>query len=236
MKAYRILKTFHFLAFVFLLSIVKAQIPSGVYFSEDENKRHELKIDQGYLTHTIYKTEPAEFIKAVGGFFSADDNKLKVTLEFNSAYEQDGIKELEIPYTLSGERINLKLDKEMAFDKREAKNQALDGQWLFATRGPDTGQDRRGEKNPRKTLKFLLDGRFQWIAYQTETMRFSGTGGGSFTAEDGVYTENIEFFSRDNDRVGASLKFNFEIKGDDWHHTGKNSKGEPMYEIWAKRN
>jgi len=80
-----------------------------------------------------------------------------------------------------------------------------------------------------------MDGRFQWIAYHTETFKFSGTGGGSYTSKDGIYTENIEFFSRDNARVGASLKFGYEINGNDWHHTGKNSKGEPMYEIWQKR-
>jgi hypothetical protein len=66
-------------------------------------------------------------------------------------------------------------------------------------------------------------------------MKFSGTGGGSFTSENGKYVESIEFFSRDNTRVGAVLEFKYELKGDDWHHTGLNSKGEPMYEIWAKR-
>ena len=111
----------------------------------------------------------------------------------------------------------------------------MDGQWLFATRGPDEGQKRRGETNSRKTLKYLQNRRFQWIAYDTEGMQFKGTGGGTYTSKDGIYTETIEYFSRDNDRVGASLKFNYEIKGNDWHHTGKNSKGEPMYEIWSKR-
>ena len=66
-------------------------------------------------------------------------------------------------------------------------------------------------------------------------MQFKGTGGGNYTSKDGVYTENIEYFSRDNSRVGASLEFNYEVKENDWHHTGNNSKGEPMYEIWARR-
>ena len=103
--------------------------------------------------------------------------------------------------------------------------------------------DREGEcdatrmpiEKPRKTLKFLLDGRFQWIAYNTDSFEFHGTGGGAYTSENGIYTENIGYFSRDNTRVGATLEFNYELKGNDWHHTGKNSKGEPMYEIWAKR-
>jgi hypothetical protein len=106
---------------------------------------------------------------------------------------------------------------------------------MFATRGPDTGQERRGDSQPRKTLKFLSEGYFQWIAYNVETMSFSGTGGGRYAADQGVYTEVIEFFSRDDSRVGAELSFEFERKGADWHHKGNNSKGEPMYEIWSVR-
>ena len=43
-------------------------------------------------------------------------------------------------------------------------------------------------------MKILTGSRFQWIAYNTETKQFFGTGGGSYTAKNGVYTENIEFF------------------------------------------
>ncbi|MDX1470670.1 MAG: hypothetical protein R3213_04170 [Flavobacteriaceae bacterium] len=63
-----------------------------------------------------------------------------------------------------------------------------------------------------------------------------GTGGGTYTTEDGKYTENIEFFSRDNSRVGASLEFDFELVDGDWHHSGFSSKGDPLYEIWTLRD
>ena len=52
---------------------------------------------------------------------------------------------------------------------------------------------------------------------------------------DRTYTEVIQFFSRDDSRVGAELDFQYERQGNDWHHQGKNSRGEPMYEIWALR-
>jgi hypothetical protein len=224
------------MVFALPISMANAQIAAGVYLSDQENARHELKIGKGYLTYSVYKLDPADFIKTVGGFYTEDEEMLNVQLEFNSDFEKDGIRVLEMPFSMDGDNIVLQMEDAITFVKKETLNQALDGQWLFATRGPDTGQERRGEENPRKTLKFLMDGRFQWIAYQTETMAFSGTGGGSFTSVDGVYTENIEFFSRDNNRVGASLEFNYEIKGDDWHHTGNNSRGEPMYEIWSRRN
>lgn len=57
--------------------------------------------------------------------------------------------------------------------------------------------------------------------------------GGTYSAVKGIYTENITFFSRDNSRVGAELSFEFAVKNGDWHHSGKSSKGDPIYEIWS---
>lgn len=214
---------------------ISAQIEPGVYFAETDGQRHELKVIEDYFVHSIYSETPPEFIKTMGGFYQLDENTLKTNLEFNSAYENDSVAELAIPISNENGKLIFDTEPQLVFEKVSSNDQALDGIWLFATRGPDEGQERRGDENPRKTLKFLKDGRFQWIAYNTDTMQFSGTGGGDYSAEDGIYTENIAYFSRDNSRVGATLNFNYEIKGNDWHHTGKNSRGEPMYEIWLKR-
>ena len=185
--------------------------------------------------HSAYTIDPPNFIKTVGGFYTAKNNILKVNLEFNSDYETNGATQLALPYTMEGSSLVLKTADGLTFEPSAKIAQDLDGQWLFATRGPDEGQERRGEESSRKTLKFLMDGHFQWIAYDTKTFKFSGTGGGNFTSKNGIYTETISYFSKDNSRVGASLKFNYSLKGGDWHHKGKNSKGEPMYEIWSKR-
>lgn len=220
-------------------TISHAQLESGVYFAtemkEGNTVSHELKVDSEYIIHTVYQQSPADFIKTMGGFYKLENGSIAIQLEFNSNFENDGIKTLSIPYKSEGDEIRLEFETPLSLKKSSALTQALDGKWLFATRGPDEGQERRGEANARKTMKFLMDGRFQWIAYQTETFRFSGTGGGRYTTKDGVYTEYIEYFSRDNNRVGAELSFMFNIQGDDWHHQGKNSRGEPMYEIWSRR-
>ncbi|MEX0291662.1 MAG: hypothetical protein AB3N14_21345 [Flavobacteriaceae bacterium] len=221
----------------FCYSLGFAQIASNVYLHEtsiEEGKiSHELKIDNGYFIYSKFKKSPAEFISTVGGFYSVENDSIKVKLEFNSNYEDDGVTKMAIPFSTDGTALIL---NDLKFEAKNMEKQDLDGQWLFATRGPDTGQERRGEAQARKTLKFLLNGHFQWIAYHTETFRFSGSGGGTFTAKDGKYIEHIGYFSRDNSRVGAQLDFNYEVKGDDWHHKGKNSKGAPMYEIWSRRN
>lgn len=236
------MKTFYQLIFpIFILGLQSliAQIPSGIYISEVDNVRHEIKMDNGYFVYSEYKTSPAEFVRTLGGFAQIEQtsvgSKLVVLLEFNSNYEQDAVRQLSMVANMEGETLELDWFQKLTLSPVKKTAQDLDGQWLFATRGPDKGQERRGEANTRKTLKFLLDGRFQWIAYDTEGFQFKGTGGGNYTSVDGVYTENIEYFSRDNARVGASLAFNYEVKGADWHHTGDNSKGEPMYEIWSRR-
>ncbi|CAM4247248.1 hypothetical protein [Zobellia nedashkovskayae] len=225
--------------FLIVTNLMQAQLPSETYFSEEsvdeKSVVHELHIIDDYLTHTIYEKNPARFIMTRGGFVKIEENRLVVLLEFNSNYENDQLRILSIPFEEKEDELILDMKTKKSFKPAPLLTQDLDGKWLFATRGPDEDQERRGEENPRKTLKILKDGRFQWIAYQTETMKFSGTGGGSFTSEDGKYTENIEFFSKDDSRVGATLKFNYDLKENDWHHTGKNSKGEPMYEIWTKR-
>jgi hypothetical protein len=88
----------------------------------------------------------------------------------------------------------------------------------------------------RRTMKILSGTRFQWIAYNVETKQFFGTGGGTYSTVDGKYTENIDFFSRDQSRVGMSLEFTFAIDDEGgWRHSGKSSKGDTIDEIWTQR-
>jgi hypothetical protein len=92
------------------------------------------------------------------------------------------------------------------------------------------------QKSARKTIKIMTGDRFQWAAINTATGEFFGTGGGTYTFKDGRYTEQIEFFSRDSSRVGMSLNFEGKVTDGDWHHRGKSSKGDPIYEIWSKED
>lgn len=217
-----------------------AQSLKGVYkATEDKEGKtmiHELKFSDTYSMHTVYETVPPRFIKTLGGFYKNDADSLWVDLEFNSDYAKDSVSQKRLGIELKDGILVINGNTDRTYKRQNSSLQDLDGAWLFGTRGPDEGQERRGDSRDRKTLKFLQDGRFQWIAYTIGSFRFSGTGGGKYTAENGKYTEYIEFFSRDNSRVGAELEFSYELIGDDWHHKGKNSRGEPMYEIWMRRN
>ena len=111
----------------------------------------------------------------------------------------------------------------------------LVGTWLMSGRRRDGEIQLRKTDQPRKTMKILSGTRFQWIAYNTETKEFMATGGGNYTTVDGKYTENIEFFSKDKNRVGAKLEFDFSLLQKEWHHSGFSSKGDALYEIWSVR-
>ena len=213
--------------FLILLTFVFKDSFSQVYlfYSENQGKtiHHRIFLDNNYLIETQYSHDPNIFILTRGGYYkSKDKNTFNVTFEFNSNFENDQLKIMTIVK-----------DKSWKYISKSKK--ALDGKWLMGGRVTKEGEKRRDLNKPRKTMKFLLDGYFQWTAFNTETFKFSGSGGGSYEIEESDYIEKIEFFSRDNSKVGIKLKFNFVQKSDDWYHKGFSSKGSPMHEIWTKR-
>jgi hypothetical protein len=212
---------------IFLIALLSFCFSSAqvyTFSSEKEGKTitHRIMIDANYLVETQFVSDPAAFILTRGGFYTKEGTSYEVDLEFNSNLEKDNLKTLELVKSKTWKKSNTK-----AID--------LNGKWLMAGRMTEEGERRRDTSGPRKTMKFLLDGYFQWIAFNTETFQFFGSGGGFYTTENGIYTENIEFFSRNNKSVGRVLPFQYSVKGVDWHHQGKSSKGEPMHEIWTQR-
>jgi hypothetical protein len=189
------------------------------------------------MTQTCFsyaEFSPDEFQNTYGGTWEISNDQVRLTYEFHTE-SPEVVGTLEIKsFSFTGQMLELEGHKYQRID--DAEPGKLSGAWLFYARVDDgeIGNTRTAD-NPRKTMKILSGTRFQWIAYNTETKSFHGTGGGTYTTENGKYVENIDFFSRDNSRVGASLSFDYEIKGDEWHHEGFSSKGDPLYEIWKMR-
>ncbi|MGA1545625.1 MAG: hypothetical protein ACO349_01610 [Flavobacteriaceae bacterium] len=217
------MKKIIFFVFLFFTTLASSQV---YHFKSEQNGKsiiHRLMLDENYLVETQFSSQPAEFILTRGGFYSEKEGVFEVELEFNSNYESDGQKQL-------------KISKDSTWEEVSKERLDLNGKWLMAGRMTDEGERRRDTTGPRKTMKFLNNGYFQWIAFNTESFQFFGSGGGFYTTDQGNYTEHIEFFSRDNKSVGRILPFQYSLKGTDWHHQGKSSKGVPMHEIWAKRD
>ncbi|HVK49570.1 MAG TPA: hypothetical protein VM488_17030 [Pseudobacter sp.] len=193
-------------------------------------------IEDGYFMQTTFDKTNKLFIATTGGTMKVNDNgSMDVTIEFNTSDSTWVGNSHTLSYKLENGQLLINVNgSEQAWQRIDDGKAALAGNWRITAR-EQNGQMNEMKPGPRKTLKILSGTRFQWAAINTDTKEFFGTGGGSYTFADGKYTENIEFFSRDNSRVGASLSFNGKVEGKRWHHSGKSSKGDPISEIWSRQ-
>ena len=190
-----------------------------------------------HLSMASYYTDDGAFIATLGGSWEAENDEFLLTYEFDSATPEQVGGKATIPYEITNGFLVFNGSK---FWRRvdTADEAPLAGAWEITGRKRDGAmQDMSSRRDgPRKTMKILSGTRFQWIAFNTETGEFSGTGGGTYaTNRSGEYVETIEFFSRDDSRVGAELSFDYAIRNGDWVHKGKSSKGAPIHEVWSVR-
>lgn len=218
------------LLFASSVTYAVAQNLSGAYLFKDNDNKHLILIADGYITHSIYTEDTYESTQ--GGTFKIDNNNLTVLCEFDDQAPGNIGKthNFQIATATNGIYIDGVL-----FEKQAVKKQALDGLWRITGRKVNNNIQTIPRAD-RKTIKILVDGYFQWIAINPAEKGFYGTGGGQYTFNDGTYQENILFFSRDNSRIGAALNFNGKVENQTWHHNGKSSKGDPIYEIWTREN
>lgn len=231
------------LPFLCLLSLAYGQSLEGAWKMTHQNGQlvtdvEYIKIYQDdYFSFGAKNVADNHFIGAGGGPFTLEGNSYVETLDFftldpfqvgtNNKYKLDLVdNKIVISSEIKG---NMLVE---IWEKIPAESDDLTGNWVITGRKRD-GEISRSTPGARRTIKILSGGRFQWVAFNSETKEFSGSGGGTYTAIDGKYTENITFFSRDDSRVGASLSFDYEVIDGEWHHSGLSSTGNPIYEIWT---
>lgn len=191
---------------------------------------------EGYQVLTTYDANTGKFIYTNGGSWKLEGETMTEKVEFDTSNPENVGKEVSFQVNISEDEFAI-VDHDMRFKRIDKGTPGkLQGAWLMSGRVRNGETQLRDTSRPRKTMKILSGTRFQWIAYNTETKQFMGTGGGTYTTEDGRYTENIEFFSRDDSKAGLSLEFNYNLKDGNWHHSGFSSKGDPMHEIWSVRD
>jgi hypothetical protein len=190
----------------------------------------------GYFSAAVYNLSQKSFEGTCGGTFTVKDNYFIETHEFNTMKPELIGKQMQNSIALvDGKLIFTKESENKTWTRVDDGTPGkLAGAWLITGRlqGNEISSIKPGA---RRTMKILSGTRFQWIAYNVDTKEFFGTGGGTYTTSDGKYTENIEFFSRDNNRVGQSLQFDFSLEEGNWRHKGLSSKGDPIDEVWTKR-
>jgi len=223
-----------FLLLTFCIKQSIAQNTIGAWHQLNGSVETVLLLQANYFSVTTFDKANKKFVNSWGGKCAHNNDNIPATIEFHSADRQQVGKKISFTASVKNdELITNILPGDAKWKKADNSNTALTGLWVI------TGREQNGTMTTivpgeRKTIKILTGKRFQWAAINTGTGDFLGTGGGTYTFQDGIYTENIEFFSRDSSRVGRSLSFRGYVNSNSWDHSGKSSKGDPVHEIWTR--
>lgn len=207
---------------------------NGAWRIQHSTLEQVLLLSDGYFMHTIFDKVNKQFIQSRGGTYKFSGSEMIATIEFNTIDKDQIGQSLTYSFAIDKDKLNSDISGKKAswtlLDKGEGE---MAGTWRMSGRMQD-GKIIFSPPRARKTLKILTGTRFQWAAINAETREFFGTGGGSYTFVNGKYTEQIEYFSRDNSRVGASLSFDGKLVDGHWHHSGLSSTGNQIYEVWSR--
>jgi hypothetical protein len=221
--------------FLSCIGILKAEdAPLGAWKSVAGEVTSVLLVTQHWFTITEYNQK--NFISSYGGTWKdAGNGEVEVTIHFSTQNASQVGQNISTPVSIQNGQLvtGNAADGVQQWTRIDEATSPLAGSWQI------TSRENNGKMNPipngaRRTLKILTNTRFQWVAINQETGEFFGSGGGTYTFQNGTYTEKIEFFSRDNSRVGASLSFKGKVSGNNWDHSGKSSKGDPIHEVWTR--
>ncbi len=238
---YKVMKKIIVLLVCTLISFgIKAQSVIGAWESYATSKngdklRSVVIFADGYQVISTYNATTGEFINSNGGTWKLEGDTMTEKVEFHTDNSERVGTEVNFKVSITDNVIEI-IDSKLKLNRIDTGIPGkLQGAWLMSGRIREGKTQLRDTSRPRKTMKILSGTRFQWIAYNTETKQFMGTGGGTYTTLNGEYTENIEFFSKDDSKVGLTLKFNYQLIDGKWNHKGFSSKGDPIHEIWNVR-
>ena len=228
------------IALLFMSLASFSQNPVGAWerFYKNESGieiRSVVIFSEKFQSIAMFNTKTGEFIYSNGGRWELDGNMMTEVVEFDTANSERVGNVVTFEVKITNNKLSIP-GSDWHFSRIDDGNPGdLNGAWLMSVRYRNGEKQIRNTDRPRKTMKILSGTRFQWIAFDTEKKEFKGTGGGTYTTIDGKYSEKIEFFSRDNNKVGLILPFEYDRRGKDWYHKGLNSKGGALHEIWHFR-
>lgn len=212
----------------------KAQLGDGAYISQTGSSKNLILIKDHYLSFINYDDTNKHFGYTWGGVIQQRNDSIHATVEYDTKDADHIGKTINLYIKQQDGSVQIKSSRfNGLFDRQIPITQDLDALWRITGRQQDSKMHEI-PKADRKTIKILVDGYFQWIAINPVQKGFYGTGGGSYKFENNHYTEKIQFFSRDHTRVGQELHFSGKLENNQWHHSGKSSKGDDIYEIWSK--
>ena len=149
-----------YLIFLMILGsqvLLNAQVYEFISLTDNTILQHRIFKDSNYFIETVFVANPPQFKYTRGGFYTESANRIEVIFEFNSNIESDGLKKQTYIQDTNWEIVS-------------KEKLPLEGKWLMGGRVTDTGEQRRDLSRPRKTMKILFKGYFQWTAFNTETL------------------------------------------------------------------
>lgn len=192
-----------------------------------------------YFTYASYEKDSGEFLEAKGGTYALTNLSYKEHLEIDSNEPANSGTTIDYSITLNDKRMTVtnltcgEIEVWQKFD--EGDNYEMAFCWRIHMKKDKGDADWRTIKYvPRKTLKMITNSRYQVLALNSETGKFVGSSGGTWSGKGDTYIENIEFFSKDQSNVGRSLEFRRIFQDGLWLHTGTTTKGESMEEKWHR--
>jgi hypothetical protein len=204
-------------------------------YGSPENKTVMINTDKVFSVAT-YNVPGKKFISSYGGTWRLDGDRLIKTIEWNSGDSSQVGKEISEDVQVTDGKLVLKKTNETWNRLDNGKPGALMGAWVITGNFTNDQVSKRASPfYPRRTMKVLSGKYFHWIAYNVATRSFMNAGGGTYTTENGKYTENIEFFTKTAESVGKKLSFDYSFVNGDWRHKGEKSTGGAMDECWSKR-
>lgn len=193
-------------------------------------------ITETIFSSATYNLEEKKFIASYGGSWSMNGNQLTLKTEWNSIDSAKVGTDWTSSVIISNNQLTLSGIPNKLERLDDGKPGALAGAWIITgSYNNDQVSKRRSPFYPRRTMKILSGKHFQWIAYNVVTKQFIDTGGGTYTTENGKYTETIHFFTKTAESVGKSLSFEYSFVDGDWRHKGQKSTGGPLDECWTRR-
>ncbi len=206
---------------------------NGAWRSASDVNRMLLVAD-GYFVQSKFDASRREFEGTFGGPFTLMSGRVRGKIEFDSVDPSEVGSDFSRPLAHEGDRLVIgEGGDQETWTRLDSGKSAVAGTWHLTSRVAD-GKMSDVPASPRRMLKVVSGNRYQWITFERATGSVAGTGGGTYTYQDGNYTEIIEFFSGDAARVGVKLPFTAELKDEKWHHRGKSSAGDTLYQIWSR--
>ena len=200
-----------------------------------ENRTVRINTDNVFSVAT-YNLPGKEFIKSYGGTWRIEDDKLIEKIEWNSAEPAQVGREFSYTADIRDGKLHFHQNNQTWNRVDDGKSGELAGAWIISgSFSGDKVSKRQNPFYPRRTMKVLSGSRFHWIAYNVESKQFINAGGGTYTSNNGKYTETIEFFTKTPASVGKTLGFRYSFVNGDWRHQGEKSTGGPMDECWSRR-